>query len=123
VPKLRRGSVSDPSGYLVRAVVTTAGTRGRRAAHERRVRERRGGEARGTPAGDEAVVTRLTFIAALDRLSARQRAVVVLRYYEDMTEVQIADALGLSVGSVRAHASRALAALGVMLGVREGSPR
>jgi RNA polymerase sigma-70 factor (sigma-E family) len=49
--------------------------------------------------------------AALGGLSTKQRAVMVLRYYEDLTEAQIAEALGCSRGSVKKHASRAMAAL------------
>lgn len=49
--------------------------------------------------------------AALSGLSVKQRAVMVLRYYEDLTEGQIAEALGCSRGSVKKHASRAMAAL------------
>jgi RNA polymerase sigma-70 factor (sigma-E family) len=49
--------------------------------------------------------------ALLGRLPRRQRAVLVLRYYEDLSDDQIAVALGCAVGSVRATASRALAAL------------
>ncbi|MGH3346648.1 MAG: SigE family RNA polymerase sigma factor [Nocardioides sp.] len=48
---------------------------------------------------------------ALDRLSARQRAVVVLRYYDDLTERQTADVLGISVGTVKSHARDALTRL------------
>jgi RNA polymerase sigma-70 factor (ECF subfamily) len=47
--------------------------------------------------------------AALDRLSARQRAVFTLRHYEDMSLEEIATTLGLDVGTVKAHMSRALA--------------
>ena len=46
--------------------------------------------------------------AALRLLSAQQRAVLVLRYYEDLTERQAADALGCSVGTVKTQAHRAL---------------
>jgi len=45
---------------------------------------------------------------ALLKLSPRQRAVIALRFYEDMSEKQIAAALGMSAGSVKKHTSRAL---------------
>lgn len=48
---------------------------------------------------------------ALSQLSARQRAVVVLRYAEDMSERQVADELGISLGTVKTLASRGLAKL------------
>ena len=48
---------------------------------------------------------------ALATLSPRQRAVVVLRYYDDLTERDTADALGISVGTVKSHARDALARL------------
>lgn len=44
-------------------------------------------------------------------LPTQQRAVVVLRFYEDLTEAQTAEALGCSVGTVKSHTSRALGAL------------
>ncbi|GAA1913509.1 sigma-70 family RNA polymerase sigma factor [Nocardioides hwasunensis] len=50
-------------------------------------------------------------LRALSELSPRQRAVVVLRYFEDLTEAETAEALGCSLGSVKTHHSRALAAL------------
>ena len=49
--------------------------------------------------------------AALAALPRRQRAAVVLRYYEDLSEAETADVLGVSVGTVKSTTSRALARL------------
>ncbi|WP_327088356.1 SigE family RNA polymerase sigma factor [Nonomuraea sp. NBC_01738] len=48
---------------------------------------------------------------ALDRLPTRMREAIVLRYYEDMSEPEIAQALGISVGTVKSTVSRAMAKL------------
>jgi RNA polymerase sigma-70 factor (sigma-E family) len=48
---------------------------------------------------------------ALGRLPRRQRAVVVLRFFEDLTEAQTAVALGITVGTVKSQTSKALAAM------------
>jgi RNA polymerase sigma-70 factor (sigma-E family) len=48
---------------------------------------------------------------ALGRLPRRQRAVLVLRYFEDLSEAEIADVLNCSVGTVKSQASRAVAKL------------
>jgi RNA polymerase sigma-70 factor (sigma-E family) len=59
----------------------------------------------------------VTLRAALDRLPRRMRAVVVLRYWEDLSETEVADLLGCSVGTVKSQASRALAKLRADAGV------
>ncbi len=48
------------------------------------------------------------FVQTLPR---RQRAVIVLRYYEDLSEAEVAEILGISAGTVKSQASRALAAM------------
>ena len=59
---------------------------------------------------------RLTLMDALKRLSERDRAVLVLRYWEDLSAQETAAALSMSAGAVRAHAVRALARLRDQLG-------
>jgi RNA polymerase sigma-70 factor (sigma-E family) len=51
----------------------------------------------------------------LQALPPRQRAVVVLRYYEGLSDAEIAHVLGCSTGTVRGHASRAMAAMRIQL--------
>ena len=64
-------------------------------------------------AGDAAneLADRDALWRALGRLPARQRAIVVLRYFEDLSERQIADQLGVRAGTVKSQASKALASL------------
>ncbi|WP_307870861.1 SigE family RNA polymerase sigma factor [Micromonospora sp. C51] len=57
------------------------------------------------------VVVRDEMLAALHDLPPRMRAVLVLRYWEDLSESQVAEALGCSVGTVKSQSSRALARL------------
>ncbi|WP_344915259.1 SigE family RNA polymerase sigma factor [Streptosporangium oxazolinicum] len=64
----------------------------------------------GTPGADLRIVMR----RALARLTPRQRAVLVLRYYEDLPEAEVAGILGCSVGTVRSTAHRSLARLRVL---------
>ena len=59
--------------------------------------------------------------AALSELTARQRAVVVLAYYEDLTDTRIAEVLGTSTGTVKSHRARALATLRTRLFFAEES--
>lgn len=70
---------------------------------------------RGSHESAETVVLaaseRRTMLDALGELPQRQREVLVLRYYEDLSEAQIARALDISPGSVKAHAHRALTTL------------
>ncbi len=64
--------------------------------------------------GTDAAATRLTLLAALARLTPRQRAVLVARFYEDRTEVDTADVLGCSVSTVKSQTRHALQRLRVL---------
>ncbi|GAB2466554.1 SigE family RNA polymerase sigma factor [Streptosporangium sandarakinum] len=61
--------------------------------------------------GTDGVELRLVMRRALAKLTAKQRAVLVLRYYEDLPEAEVAGILGCSVGTVRSTAHRSLARL------------
>ena len=63
---------------------------------------------------------RLAVRSALDTLPPRARAVVVLRFWEDLTVEQTADALGVSTGTVKSQTSRAIALLRQLLGSAVG---
>lgn len=106
---LARGRVDDPGAYLRRAVVN-----GWKRQIGRRMRDRE--RAHGLRIGwehafEDASVERERVLAALATLSARQRAVVVLRFLDDLSEAETATALGISPGAVKTHSHRALARL------------
>ena len=96
-----------PDAYVRRALYHEQVGRWRR-----RGRELPGVPERAAP-GDHAATTdlRVSLAAALRRLTARQRAVIVLRYVEDLSETDVAAVLDVSVGTVRSTAHRALARL------------
>ncbi len=64
----------------------------------------------------DSVGLRLALRDALMELGRRQRTVLVLRYFEDLTEQQVADELGITVGAVKSQAHRALAHLRAVCG-------
>lgn len=68
-----------------------------------------------TPDHAVAHAERDAFRTELDKLPRRQRAVLVLRYYAQLSDVEIAEVLGCGTGTVRGYASRALATLRVTL--------
>jgi RNA polymerase sigma-70 factor (sigma-E family) len=77
--------------------------------------------ASGQPAGDRGVHDRLAILRHLDALPRRRRAVIVLRYYCDLSVEDTAEVLGCSPGTVKSQAARALETLrGSMVDQREG---
>jgi RNA polymerase sigma-70 factor (sigma-E family) len=115
----RWSRLRDPDNavaYLRQAVVN----RSRSALRHRGVVERhRSRVVPDEPGADEAVLAadrRRQVLDALARLSDRQREVLTLRYFLDLSEQEIATTLGISAGSVKSHASRGAAALRRLLG-------
>lgn len=101
---------TNPDAYVRRVLVTTHTDWWRRRPWMERPTE----QLADTPAlRDEmrAVDERASLLQALQSLTPRQRATVVLRHYHQLTEQETADALDCSVGTVKSTASRALALL------------
>ena len=96
-------------GYVRRAMVNTHISWWR----QRRVKEYPTDELPDQPVADHAGDSELhdSLSRALRRLPDRMRAAVVLRYYEDMSEAEIAGVLGVSLGTVKSTVSRAVAKL------------
>lgn len=111
--------VADLDAYLYRCLVHASSRWWRRRWHGEVPSERLPEAATGdeTPGWDR----RADVLAALGRLPARQRATLVLRFYEDLTEARTAEVLGCSVGTVKSQTSRGLAALRQALDGHEGS--
>jgi RNA polymerase sigma-70 factor (sigma-E family) len=109
----------DPERYVRQALINASVDRWRRL-------QRRPEQPMRFPGGEPPVADRAAEIADRDlllrglaTLPPRQRAVLVLRYFEDLTEAQTAAALGCSVGTVKSQASRALARLREVAGERD----
>jgi RNA polymerase sigma-70 factor (sigma-E family) len=101
-----RGAVD---GYVRRAIVNTHISWWRR----RRVEEYPTDEIPDQAVADHSIASDLqeSMRRAIDRLPDRMRTAVVLRYYEDMTEAEVAEILGVSLGTVKSTVSRAVAKL------------
>jgi len=107
----QRGVPASPDAYIRAAVVNLARSQLRR----RRVVRRRAlpFQPHGISAEDVVLLRedQREVLSALRALSSRQRACLVLRYWADLSEAEIAATLGISTGSVKTHSHRGLAAL------------
>jgi RNA polymerase sigma-70 factor (sigma-E family) len=108
-PRWSRVRRDDPEAYVRRIMINTWSSWWRRRWRgELPVNQLPEVEA---PDGSAGVEHRQALRAALASLPPRQRAVVVLRYHQDMSEAQVANLLGISVGTVKSQAAKALASL------------
>src|SRR6266550_53188 len=106
--------IRDPEaavGYLRTTVVNLARSRLRRRLVAQRHAPKPMPDAPSAEHGALERLERDRLLLALRRLPARQRECLVLRYYADLSEAQIAEAMGISPGAVKSHASRGMAAL------------
>jgi RNA polymerase sigma-70 factor (sigma-E family) len=110
---VRWRKLDDPLAYARQVVVNLCRDRGRGVFR----RERVGLPASGPAAPDDigAHDERDQLVRAVRALPYRQRTVVVLRFWHDLTEQQTADALGIGVGTVKSQTSRAIQRLRQLL--------
>jgi RNA polymerase sigma-70 factor (sigma-E family) len=105
----RRPVDGSPEAYLRRTLYNLAADGWRRsAAWQRKLPLVRAGQPAATPDITAAVDLRDALIRSLRQLPARQRAVIVLRYWEQLTEAEIAHVLGCTEGTVKTTASRGI---------------
>jgi RNA polymerase sigma-70 factor (sigma-E family) len=107
-PRVQRSG--DPDAYVRRIVINENRNRFRKRRVAERLTDSALIDVEWTDATRE-YDERSALVAALQRLGPRQRAVIVLRYWLDLTEHETAAVLNCSVGTVKSQASRALATL------------
>ncbi|MCP9208603.1 SigE family RNA polymerase sigma factor [Streptomyces cucumeris] len=109
-PKWRRIAADNPEAYVRRALVNTHASWWRRrwrgeVPHDELP------DVTAAPDPFESVDLEQSLAAAVRRLPGRQRAVVVLRYFEDLSVEDTAEVLGCTAGTVKSQASKALRTL------------
>lgn len=102
---------SSPDAYVRRVLYNqrVSWWRRSRSRHETSMADVMDREPRGDFASDSAL--RIALRRVLSELTVRQRAIVVLRFYEDLPESEVAEILGCTVGTVRSQTHRTLARL------------
>ncbi|HSE71879.1 MAG TPA: SigE family RNA polymerase sigma factor [Nocardioidaceae bacterium] len=111
-PRLRE--VTNAEAYTRRVITTTAISWRRRRSWQEKPAETVPESA--VHAAADGFATRAWVWAALQQLPPRQRAAVVLRYYEDLTEAQTAAVMGCAVGTVKSQVAQGLKKLREQLG-------
>ncbi|TDD69097.1 SigE family RNA polymerase sigma factor [Jiangella aurantiaca] len=114
----KRSRPDDPAAYARTTLVRTFVSHRRRRGSAERPTD----SVPDTPGGETDVALRVTLLGALGRLDAKDRAVLVLRYWEDRSVEETAAELGLSAGAVRSRSFRALDRLRAVLGTDADDP-
>ncbi|MER6675557.1 SigE family RNA polymerase sigma factor [Streptomyces sp. NPDC000983] len=103
--------IEDPEAYVRQVLYRQQVSRWRLKWPRRELSVAEPPDSGARPDDSAAADLRLVMRGALARLTARQRAVLVLRYFEDLPEADVARILGCSVGTVRSTTHRSLARL------------
>jgi RNA polymerase sigma factor (sigma-70 family) len=111
-------SANDPAAYARKVLVNRHRSLLRRAGAEARFLSRTRAEPVPPPGDEQAMV----LWQAVQGLPSRQRAVLVLRFHEDLAEAEVARLLGLPLGTVKSLAHRGLARLRDQLGSPDLDP-
>jgi RNA polymerase sigma-70 factor (sigma-E family) len=106
-PAWRTGRIDNPDGYVRRIIANRLTDRRRRAAVKRRIDARTRPDV-ATPDPTDAADDQLTLWPLVLSLPPKQRAVIVLRYYESRSEEEIAGLLDVPQGTVKSRAARGL---------------
>ncbi|GEP39016.1 DNA-directed RNA polymerase sigma-70 factor [Nocardioides psychrotolerans] len=119
----RVSRADEPIAYVRKIALHTALVQQRKASARRETTVRSmpeapvpGGSWPSAVSSEDGLLERDEVWAAIAELPPRQRAVVVLRYYEDLSERQIAETLGIRPGTVKSQSSAALSTLRGLLG-------
>ncbi|CAM5390814.1 SigE family RNA polymerase sigma factor [Streptomyces aurantiogriseus] len=115
-------SADDPEAYVRRVMINAHSRRYRRKLREFLAPKDDSGlthEIADTGDHISRADDRHTLLKALAKLPPRQREAVVLRYWEDLTETQAAEAMGCSVGAVKSNAAKGIAKLRAVPGLAE----
>jgi RNA polymerase sigma-70 factor (sigma-E family) len=116
------GSADDPEAYVRRVMINAHARKHRRRLKEFLAPKDDSGLVREVAdTGDRIAQAedRSALLQALAQLPPRQREAVVLRYWEDLTETQTAQAMGCSVGAVKSNAAKGIAKLRAIPGLAE----
>ncbi|MEU1530325.1 SigE family RNA polymerase sigma factor [Streptomyces fagopyri] len=118
----RVDTADDPDAYVRRVMINAHARRHRRRLKEFLAPKDDSGLTYEVPEGADAMAQaddRSALLKALAQLPPRQREAVVLRYWEDLGEARVAEAMGCSVGAVKSNAAKGIAKLRAVPGLAD----